>query len=124
MFCNFRNKPGESLVKGYTRFRTLPDNCPHHELPPWLVLHIFYGGLSKENKDEVDMASGGAFMEHTITQACGLLDKIHHNRETWALYVGGEGGVELDYYCIKSFSKSSEVDELGGDFHLDSNIIL
>jgi hypothetical protein len=67
MITNFKNKPGESLVNGYIRFKGLLDHCPHHKLPPWLVLHTFYGGLSDDNRREVDLASGGAFIEYTIT---------------------------------------------------------
>ena len=62
MIINFRNRPGESLLNGYVRFRELLDYCPHHELPPWLVLHTFYGGLSSENRDILDLVSGGGFL--------------------------------------------------------------
>jgi hypothetical protein len=44
------------------------DHDHHNELPPWLVLHTFYGGLSDENSKEVDLSCGGAFMEYTIAQ--------------------------------------------------------
>jgi hypothetical protein len=26
-------------------------NCPHHDLPPWYVLGVFYGGLDQDNKN-------------------------------------------------------------------------
>ena len=121
---NFKNRPGEGLVRAYIRFRGLLDRCPHHDLPPWLVLHVFYGGLSDSNRMEVDLASGGSFMDFTITQAWNLLNKIRNNRETWSFNIGDEGGLKVEHDCIKAFAKTGQIDELAGNFHLDSNIIL
>jgi hypothetical protein len=41
MITNFQNRLDVSLVNDYVRFRGLLNHCPHHELPPWLVLHTF-----------------------------------------------------------------------------------
>ena len=89
---DFKNRLGESLVKGYLRFRRLLDHCPHHDLPPWLVLHTFYGGLNKENISELDASSNGAFMHYIVTQAWELLDIIRVNKETWKLDLRIDGG--------------------------------
>ena len=32
VITNFGNRPGESLLNGYVRFRELPDYCPHPDL--------------------------------------------------------------------------------------------
>lgn len=37
-------------------------DCPHHNIPEWLILHTFYGGLSNNDKKEADLAARGAFM--------------------------------------------------------------
>ena len=74
MITNFKNRPGESLLNGYVRFRQLLDYCPHHELPPWLVVRTFYGGLSNENRSDLDLASGGVFLKYDIKEAWQLLD--------------------------------------------------
>jgi hypothetical protein len=62
------------------------NKCPHQDLPPWYVLHIFYGGLNQDNKKEIDLTSGGAFMEFTVTQAFELLERIRRNKETLRFY--------------------------------------
>ena len=99
----FKNRPGESLVRGYIRYRGLIDRCPHHGLPDWYVLYTFYGELNDTNRNEVDLASGGTFMDFTISQAWKMLDKIHHNRETWSFDIGDEGGLKIEHDCIKAF---------------------
>ena len=43
IFASFQNHPKESLYNGYLRFKSNLDDCPHHGLPEWLVLHNFYG---------------------------------------------------------------------------------
>ena len=38
-----KNCPNEGLVRAYIRFKDLLNQCPHHNLPEWYLLHIFYG---------------------------------------------------------------------------------
>ena len=80
--------------------------CPRHDLPPWYVLHIFYGGLLEANRTELDLAAGGAFMDYSITKAWALLNRIRRNRESWFSDLGSEGGIEIDYDCIHAFQKN------------------
>ena len=57
-------------MNGYVRFRKLLDYCPQHELPSWLVLHVFYGGLISENRETLDHVFEGVFfIKYTIDQA-------------------------------------------------------
>ena len=123
MITNFKNRPGESLINGYTRFRGLIHHCPHHGLPPWLVLHTFYGGLSDENRNEVDMASEGAFMERSLDEAWQLLDLIHHNSETWSVESDSKGTIELDPECVKTFLETGRVEDLIGEFQVDPDVV-
>jgi hypothetical protein len=51
------------------------NKCPHHDLLPWYVLHIFYGGLNQDSKNKIDLALDGAFMESTITKVLGTSRK-------------------------------------------------
>jgi hypothetical protein len=44
---NFKNLRGKSLMRAYLRFKGTVQKCPHHDLPPWYVLHVFYGGLAR-----------------------------------------------------------------------------
>ena len=91
---DFKNRIGESLVIGYIRFRKLLELCPEHKVPPWFILYIFYGGLSNENRIELDMMSGGEFMDHTVCQAWKQLDKVRKTRESWYPDLGDVGELE------------------------------
>ena len=57
VITNFKNRPGEGLVKAYIRFQGLLSNYPQHNLPPWYVLRVFYGGLNEGNSTELDLAT-------------------------------------------------------------------
>jgi hypothetical protein len=80
MITNFKNRPGERLLNSYVRFHKLLDYFPHHEFPSWLVLHVFYGGLSSENIETLDQVSRGVFMKYTIDQAWELLNDMRMNK--------------------------------------------
>jgi hypothetical protein len=72
---NFKNRPSEGLVRAYKRYKSMIRKCPHHDLPPWNVLHIFYGGLNQDNKKEIVLTSGRPFMDFTVTQAWELIEQ-------------------------------------------------
>jgi hypothetical protein len=80
MITNFKNRPGERLLNSYVRFHKLLDYFPHHEFPSWLVLHVFYGGLSSENIETLDQVSRGVFMKYTIDQAWELFNDMRMNK--------------------------------------------
>jgi hypothetical protein len=42
---NFKNRRGKSLMRAYLKFKGTIQKYPHHDLPPWYILHVFYGGL-------------------------------------------------------------------------------
>ena len=86
-------------------------NCPHHDLPPWYVLHVFYGGLDQDNKRELDLLSGGSFMELTSEQAWVRLDKVHRNRESWGFDLGSKGEIEIEHDCLNSYKNTGQLKE-------------
>jgi hypothetical protein len=70
------------------RYKDFLIKCPHHDLPNWYAIYVFYGVLSDANKNEIDMAYRVSFLDFTITMAWKLLDTIRHNRETWSSDLG------------------------------------
>jgi hypothetical protein len=63
-------------------------------------------------------------MELSITQAWELLDRIRRNRESWSFDLGDEGGIKIDYDCLRAFQQTGEVNAIANDFYLDPNIVL
>ena len=85
---------------------------------------FFYGGLSNENRVELDIMFGGAFMSHTIPQAWKLLDKVRQTRENWYPDLGDVGELEKEYDCIKAYQKTGEVDKVAKKYEIDAKIVL
>ena len=92
LITTWRNRPNEELVRAYIRFKDLLNQCPHHDLPEWCLLHISYGGLIEPNKIELDSCARGSFMDLPITKAWDLLNRIHDHRVSWSVGLGSEGG--------------------------------
>ena len=84
----WKNRPNEGLVIAYARFKDLLNECPHHNLPEWYLLHMFYGGLTESNKLELDSCAKGAFTNLPISKAWGLLNRIREHREAWNFGLG------------------------------------
>ena len=41
----FTQIDNESIYEAWKRFKEMLRKCPHHSLPDWLVIQIFYNGL-------------------------------------------------------------------------------
>ena len=109
LIMTWKNRPNEGLVRAYIRFKDLLNQCPHHNLPEWYLLHIFYGGLIESNKLELDSCARGAFMSLPITKAWGLLNRIREHKVAWNFGLGSEGGIEIDYDCIHDYDKKGKI---------------
>src|SRR4051812_15891661 len=107
----WKNRPNEGLVRAYIRFKDFLRQCPHHGLPEWYLLHIFYGSLTEPNKIELDSCARGDFMDLPITKSWDLLNRIHDHRVSWNFGLGSEGGTEIDHECIHDYNKKVHVNE-------------
>ena len=46
----------------------------------WVLMQIFYHGLSNNTRETMDAATGGAFLSLTISQATALVEKMDSNQ--------------------------------------------
>jgi hypothetical protein len=97
---NFKNCPGKSLVRAYLRYKALIYKCPDHALPSWHLLHL------------------------TLSKAWELLDRIRRNRESWSFDLGSEGGIKIEYDCLRAFEQTGEVKAIPEEHYLDHDIVL
>lgn len=58
----FKQLEGEGFHKAWELFKTLIQICPHHGLPKWLKLQMFYNGLDAHTRSRLDGAVLGALM--------------------------------------------------------------
>ena len=54
LFCQAEN---EGLHEAWERYKELLRLCPHHGLPEWLQIQMFYNGLTSSNKNMVDASA-------------------------------------------------------------------
>ncbi|WVZ02813.1 hypothetical protein V8G54_023619 [Vigna mungo] len=76
----FVQQETESLYEAWERYKELMRKCPHHALPEWLQVQIFYNGLSPSFKAILDAASGGSFNLKTPEEALETLELMANNK--------------------------------------------
>jgi len=72
------------LYEAWERFKDLQRQCPHHRVPDWLLIQIFYNGLDQFLKMSVDAAAGGMLMGKSIEAAKALLEEMASNNYHWS----------------------------------------
>ena len=59
----------------------LTRRCPHHGIPSWELVQTFYRGLNDNERNMVDIASGGNFVETYADESMEFMEKLVDN---WA----------------------------------------
>ena len=75
--------------------------CPHHEIPKWLLIQSFYAGVSDEHRSSVNAACRGDISSKTEDELLSLFEKIAQNAASW--------GSERENHSRTSSSADSEV---------------
>ena len=60
----------------WERFKKLQRQCPHHGLPEWMIPQILYNGLTDDNRNIVNTASSGKWMDKMAKKAIILLEEL------------------------------------------------
>nr|GFB59254.1 hypothetical protein [Tanacetum cinerariifolium] len=47
---SFRQIPGEQFHEAFSRLKELLRTCPHHDVPKWELVKVFYDGLDYHNQ--------------------------------------------------------------------------
>ncbi|KAI3509441.1 hypothetical protein L1887_24710 [Cichorium endivia] len=58
----FQQKPGEAFHEAFDRLKELLWSCPHHEVPRWQLVRIFFEGVSETHQAMINASSSGTFM--------------------------------------------------------------
>ena len=70
----------ESISEAWERLQEYILACPHHGMDEWLVLQIFYNGLTTTSRANIDAAAEGAFLDLTIAKSNALVEKMVSNQ--------------------------------------------
>ncbi|CAM8951893.1 unnamed protein product [Rhodiola kirilowii] len=79
----FSQRDNELFHQAYDRFKHYLRECPHHNFRKADLISYFYLGMSKEAKNQMDTASGGAIMELPASQGFKIVDKIAINSDRY-----------------------------------------
>nr|GEY50012.1 hypothetical protein [Tanacetum cinerariifolium] len=77
----FEQKPHESLIEAWERYKLSIDRCPNHNMVLVTQINTFYNGLTLSHRDTINAAAGGTFMQKTPKECYELIENMtaHHN---------------------------------------------
>ncbi|XP_042412715.1 uncharacterized protein LOC122001823 [Zingiber officinale] len=81
--CGIQQFTRESFQDYWDRFKRLVASCPQHQISDQLLIVYFYEGLIPMDRSMVDVASGGALVNKTSTQARELIEIMVANYQQY-----------------------------------------
>lgn len=78
---NFTQLDGESFHEAWERFLDLQRKCPHHDIMRWQLVQSFYDGITEQNRQMVDSACGGTFLNKNQDEAWDLFETLSENSQ-------------------------------------------
>ncbi|XP_073153095.1 uncharacterized protein [Henckelia pumila] len=66
----------ESLYEAWERYKDMLRQCPHHQLPDWIVVQAFYYGLLSANRTMLDAAAGGNLLRKSPEDGYELFEEM------------------------------------------------
>ncbi|XP_027348306.1 uncharacterized protein LOC113859825 [Abrus precatorius] len=81
---SFYQLESETLYDTWERSKELLRKCPHHGIPDWLQVQIFYNGLNPATRQMIDAAIGGTLNSKTPRAAQELFEEMAMNNYQWS----------------------------------------
>nr|XP_043633492.1 uncharacterized protein LOC122604687 [Erigeron canadensis] len=73
---SFVQEDGEDVVDAWIQFKEMLRNCPGHELTKEKNVELFFDGLNKGSKREMEYAFGGSFSKITPNEGYDILERM------------------------------------------------
>nr|GFA49706.1 reverse transcriptase domain-containing protein [Tanacetum cinerariifolium] len=80
---NFLQKPNETFNEAWERFKDLLWQCPHHGFFELHQLDTFYNALNLNDRDALDSAAGGNFLDKIPRECLSIIEsksKVRYSR--------------------------------------------
>nr|GEU30484.1 reverse transcriptase domain-containing protein [Tanacetum cinerariifolium] len=127
----FTQRFEETFSKAWDRFKELLRACPHHGFSKLTQIDMFYNGLTEQDQDSLNAASGGNLLNKTTREALKIIknkSKISNlveivNKQVVAPAKAVEktcvtcGGAHAYYECIATDSNPSSVCAATGSYN-------
>ncbi|GKB30614.1 uncharacterized protein Tco_0870015, partial [Tanacetum coccineum] len=82
--CGIRQFNGETLYEYWEKFKRLCASCPQHQITDQLLIQYFYEGLLTMDRNMIDVASEGALVHKTPTEARTLISNMAANSKQFS----------------------------------------
>ena len=104
----------ETFGEAWERFMTLTRKCPHHGIPNHELAQIFYQGLDYQERQLVDISSGGNFLN---TRASESLKRLEELVEDWVFRQSSKidtktGGLKRGVIDLKGMEADIKMEKL------------
>nr|GEU28723.1 hypothetical protein [Tanacetum cinerariifolium] len=79
----FTQRFKETFGESWDRFKEMLRPCPHHEFSELTQIDTFYNGLTEQDQDFLNAASGGNLLNKTTREALKIIEnksKVHYSR--------------------------------------------
>ncbi|KAI3766396.1 hypothetical protein L2E82_16453 [Cichorium intybus] len=73
---DFQQKAGEAFHEAFDRLKELLRSCPHHEVPKWQLVKLFFEGVSETHQAMINVSSSGTFMWQDLEEAWQFLEQL------------------------------------------------
>ncbi|KAI3701136.1 hypothetical protein L2E82_45781 [Cichorium intybus] len=73
---DFQQKPGEAFHEAFDRLKELLRSCPHHEIPRWQLVKLFFERVSETHQAMINASSSGTFMWQDPEEAWQFLEQL------------------------------------------------
>uniref|UniRef100_A0A2N9IAL6 Retrotransposon gag domain-containing protein n=1 Tax=Fagus sylvatica TaxID=28930 RepID=A0A2N9IAL6_FAGSY len=80
---SFVQRNDETLFMTWERFKDTYNFCPTHGYDTWRLVSYFYEGLQPRDRQFVQVACGGEFLQKEPEDTMDYLDEIGKNSNTW-----------------------------------------
>ncbi|KAI3510726.1 hypothetical protein L1887_17859 [Cichorium endivia] len=73
---DFQQKPREAFHEAWDRLKELMRLCPHHDIPKWQLVKVFFDGASETNQAMINASSSGTIMMQDPEEAWQFLEQL------------------------------------------------
>lgn len=88
---NFVMQDGKILYDTWEQFKELLCSCPHHQVPKWQLVQVFYEGLIPSICNTVDAIYVGTFLHKCADEAWKIFKTLRENSMHQAVSIHPEG---------------------------------
>nr|GEU68066.1 hypothetical protein [Tanacetum cinerariifolium] len=108
-FCQI---PGEQFHEAFSRLKELLRTCPHHDVPKWELVKVFYDGLEYHNQQFVMETSGGTFFSQPMEEEWEFFEKLSKGSKTQASVDQNNNHTSFANFVSNRHCTNSEISEL------------